>query len=386
MSAFAQRSDRPARGVAIGWMLLGLLATVPAMAGPQVPIDLRWEAPPGCPQESDVRERIQKLLGSSRHDNQLRAEGTITKMDRRFRLELVVHVRELVGTRSIESSSCEDLAGAAAVEMGLLVHSAEAVAIPIPNEGVPATSSSAGGPGTSASRSDGTRGSSPPGTNSASPIKRPVDSVKADGNAEAQGEAKEETPPVESQRPWRVLFQAPLVALGVGPLPAPALGGGLALGFAYAPWQLQLQGLSWRRQNVAATAFPGYGADVDRIAAAMWACREFRLVPFGFSSCLTAGMDRVSASGTGRSIVASQQHALGANAGVGAQGRLYLASWLRLLVAVKGEIVLVRPQISIAGLGPLDPNPQAEPPAPPTPVYRFAPAAFSATLGLEWAL
>jgi len=367
-------------------MLAGLLATPSAMAGPQVPIDLRWEAPPGCPQEGDVRDLIQKLLGAGRHDNQLHAEGTITKTDRRFRLELVVHVRDLVGTRGIESKSGEDLAGASAVEMGLLVQSVEAAATPIPNGALPATSPSIRGPGNSASRSDGSKGSSSPETNDASPTKRSPDSVKADGKADAQGEAKAETPPEGYQRPWRVLVQAPLLALGVGPLPPPALGVGLSLGFAYAHWQVQLQGVSWQRQHVAATAFPGYGADVDRIAAAMWACRELRLFRFGFSPCFTAGMDRVSASGTGRSIVASQQHAIGANAGVGAQGRLYLAGWIRLLAAVGGEIELVRPQISIAGLGPLDPNPAAAPPAPSTPIYRFAPAAFTATLGLEWTL
>jgi hypothetical protein len=46
-------------------MLLGLLATAPetAWAEAQPSIDLRWEAPPGCPQESDVRDRIQNASG-----------------------------------------------------------------------------------------------------------------------------------------------------------------------------------------------------------------------------------------------------------------------------------------------------------------------------------
>jgi hypothetical protein len=114
----------------MGWMILGLLTTAPAMAEPPPSLDIRWDAPPGCPQETDVRDRLQRLLGSGRHSSQLRAEGTITRIDRRFRLDLVVRVRDLVGTRSIESNACEDLAGAAAVELGLLIHSTEAAINP----------------------------------------------------------------------------------------------------------------------------------------------------------------------------------------------------------------------------------------------------------------
>ena len=58
-------------GLMIGWILLGLLVTTPAAAEPQPSIDMRWEAPPGCPQESDVRDRIQRLVGSGRHDSQV---------------------------------------------------------------------------------------------------------------------------------------------------------------------------------------------------------------------------------------------------------------------------------------------------------------------------
>ena len=130
-SPFARHSDsRPTRSAAIGCLLIGLLVTARAAAEPQRSVDLRWEAPPGCPQESDVHSRIQKILGSGRHDSPLRAEGTITRIDGRFHLELVVHIGDVAGTRSLASKSCEDLAGAAAVEIGLLVHSVEAASKP----------------------------------------------------------------------------------------------------------------------------------------------------------------------------------------------------------------------------------------------------------------
>ena len=58
-------------------------------------------------------------------------------------------------------------------------------------------------------------------------------------------------------------------------------------------------------------------------------------------------------------------------AGAAIQGRLYLASWIRLLAAVGGQVELSRPRISIKGLGS---------------VYQFAPAALTLALGLEWIL
>jgi hypothetical protein len=57
--------------------------------------------------------------------------------------------------------------------------------------------------------------------------------------------------------------------------------------------------------------------------------------------------------------------------GAGVQGRLYLASWLRLLAAVDGQVELSRPQISMKNVGS---------------VYQFAPAALSVAVGLEWIL
>ena len=188
---------------------------------------------------------------------------------------------------------------------------------------------------------------------------------------EAESAAMEQAPTIGSQRAWHALVQAPVVELGVGPLPQSARGIGLSLGLEYASWQLQLTGISWQRQNVPTPGWPGYGADVDRVGVAFWGCREFRGSWAGLSPCLTTGMERVSASGTGRNIVTSTQHALGMTAGAGVQGRLYLASWIRLLAAVDGRIELFRAQISMKGVAS---------------VYQFSPAALSFALGLEWIL
>ncbi len=362
----------------IGWILLGLLVTTPAAAEPQPSIDMRWEAPPGCPQESDVRDRIQRLVGSGRHDSQVHAEGTITRMERRFRLDLVVRVRDLVGTRSIEANSCEDLAGAAAVELGLLIHSTEAALGRAGSQ--PPNLPPARGAEPSSSDSDRTDTHPSPGANDAGRVEHAPGGTKSEDKSAVEPDAKAEPKEAVSQRLWHALVGLPVLELGVGPLPKMARGIGVSLGLEYASWQLQVKGTSWQRQNVPAPGFPGYGADVDRIGAAFWGCRELRSSWFGFSPCLTVGVERVSASGTGRNVAQSAVQAWGMTVGAGVQGRVHIASWFCLLMAVGGQIELSRPHISIGG------ETSSSGTSYGFDVYQFAPAAFLAALGLEWIL
>ncbi len=364
-------------------------------------VDLRWDAPQGCPQESDVRGRIQKILGTDRHDTPFRADGAITRVDGRFRLELVLHVGDVTGTRSLAAKSCDDLAGAAAVEIGLLVHSVESQSPAQPGGAEAATSNPAtgsetvGGDSSTRTQSSSTRTPSssssvkadalaPRGRSEASP---PVpEATKTEPATDLPAPTDAEPPQTLSTRAWRVLVQAPTVALGVGPLPGLGVGLGLSLGLEYERWQLQLQGIAWQPQDVPADGFSGYGAHVDRIGARFSVCREIRVSSLGFSPCLAAGMDRVSAEATGANIAPIPQKELLMSLGAGAQARLYLTSRLRMLASVAGEIGLVRPELKVRGLGPIAPPPDGDTPDPPTTIYRFAPAALTATLSLEWSL
>lgn len=334
-----------------------------------------------------MRNRIQKILGSGRHDSPLRAEGAITRMDTRFRLELVVHVGDTTGTRNLAAKSCEDLAGAAAVEIALLVHSVEAGSQPPPSAiESPTVTAPNGSDTTGTTASTRTDALSSRETKEAISAERVPEVAKSEPGSPVQREGNEEAHQPETGRTWRILVQAPAVAVSAGPLPDLSVGFALSLGLEYELWQLQLQGIAWQQQNIPAPGLPGYGADVDRIGAHLGACHETRFSWFGFSPCLTAGMERVSATATGTHIAPSQQRALLVSVGAAAQGRVHLASWLRLLATVAGEMALVRPDLQVRGLGALAPPPDGDPPDPPTSIYRFAPATLTATLSLEWAL
>src|SRR5262252_2683831 len=90
-------------------VLLAACATgvAPAAAQPRSGLDLRWEAPAGCPQENEVRHRIRSVAPSLESpDRHLRAEGTITRTDGRYRMKLVVSDDRTSGERIIESTSC----------------------------------------------------------------------------------------------------------------------------------------------------------------------------------------------------------------------------------------------------------------------------------------
>ncbi len=55
------------RRIAIALLgLSGGLVTARALAEPATALTLRWQAPAGCPQQAEVKERIRALTGTTR--------------------------------------------------------------------------------------------------------------------------------------------------------------------------------------------------------------------------------------------------------------------------------------------------------------------------------
>src|SRR6185295_6374301 len=107
----------------LGWVILcGMVA--PSVARAQSQLDLSWDAPAGCPQADAVRSRIRELAGDAlRSASHLSAAGRVVKVGERYRLTLSVRETNGPRERTMESDSCADLAGAAAVALGLLLKS-----------------------------------------------------------------------------------------------------------------------------------------------------------------------------------------------------------------------------------------------------------------------
>ncbi len=396
LAPLASRSRRPRVPQLIAVVLFAWsgLTAERAVAQPAAALNLRWQAPQSCPQQEEVKERIRKLVGTARVTaTALQAEGTITQTGgAHFHLKLVTRSGSLVGERNLDAASCEDLAGAAAVSLALLMRSAEPLsaddlgekqALGVatggalgsggePSSGAPSASApSASAPSTSAPSTSAPQQTKP--ASAAAEKRKPVvpPPAKASNESDAPDDEPLERPLRPSPRTWRFLVQAPLASMSFGPLPAPSWGVALAGGAAFENWRLLLGGTAWLRQNVGSEPFPEYGADVDRLTGMFKACHALGDLRFEVAPCLVLSVEHIWARGTGPDVMASSSQTTWVAIGVGAQGRLSLASWLSVLVGVDAQIETARPVISVEGLGDL---------------RRLGPAALTATVGPEWIL
>jgi len=348
------------RRIAISlFALSGWLVSGPAHAQPAA-LTLHWEAPAGCPQQAEVRERIRTLTGTtSATATVLQAEGRITRTDSaHFHLKLIMRSGALEGERNLDATSCENLSGAAAVSLALLMRSEE----PIRERDLEGEQMVTG-------KVTGTEPQSKPVHADAVRQKQPEKPSAPDKPSASVNEPAPRlgTP---SEARWGMLAQVPQAALSFGPLPEPSWGVAFAGGLSYERWRLLLGGSAWLRQNVGTQA-PGYGAEIDRVTGTLRACHALRRSAFEVAPCLVLSLEHISARGTGPDITARSEQTTWLGVGAGAQARLYLASWVSVLVGIDAQIETARPVISIDGVGKLG---------------ELGPAAFAVTVGPEWSL
>jgi hypothetical protein len=355
------RSVLPA--IALAAITLSLLVPERAHAQQMAGVIIHWDAPPRCPQQSDLSDRVRRLSGSpTALQVAVQADGTITQTDDgRFHLKLLLSSGGLVAERNIDSTSCADLTRAAAVAIALLLHSEEGV-----NDGNPNEPNTAGGTAAHTEPAPTSSGSAdhpqPDKTVSLRDTAASPNPSAGDG-LDAQG-------PTAGRR-WHARLRAPLAALGIGPLPRPEWGLTLAAGASYDSWRFWLEGTDWRHQVVPAKAFPGYSANVELLTASLKVCEGHRFSVFEIAPCVVVSLEHAAASGAGQNVVPQSQHVNWLGLGVGVQGSIRVVSWLSLTLAVDGQIEASRPRISIGGVGAVD---------------QGAPGALTVTLGPEWIL
>lgn len=316
-----------------------MLATTRALAQDSEPLELRWNAPAGCPSERDVLLRVRKLLGTTKPvSNGLRADGTITRgTGSEWHLKLVIHAGTLVGERHIDGNSCDDLAGAAAVTLTLLLSSEQ----PLNDRQWDAGS-------------DRANAESPAAPAESAPKAPPPPAVT----------------PAQHPRRLRALIDFPVASVGFGPLARPSFGAAFAGGLSFEHWRFYLQERAWLKQPFASDE-ADVGASIARFDATLWTCRALVLGDFEAAPCLTLGVQHVAARGTGTYVTPRTATATWFAAGVGLRVRYTLGSWFSLGAGVDGEYEVSRPQITVDDVGRLG---------------RFAPAAVTITVGPEWIL
>lgn len=327
--------------------LAGTLVATALRAQESTPIDLTWEAPPGCPAQSAVVSKIRSLVGAStEYDRELSAEASVMRTERGFLLKLLIRSGDLVGERRIESASCQDLADATAVALALLLQSPE----PLSEQDLQGPEPTPTPPEAAAPEP-------------ARPLPRAAESPPRPPPDAAVRKPSKPQPAIQ------FLLQAPRIVLDVGPLPRPSVGAGIGAGARYEQWQLLATVHAFLPQTVWSRDFPGYGADLTRLNAELWGCRGFQLARVELAPCITTSFERMSGSGVGQDVTARTSQVVWMSAGAGAIATWFILDSMAIAVGAGGRLELSAPEVVIEGLGKL---------------HQLAPARFTSSLAMEW--
>jgi hypothetical protein len=338
-------------------LLLGLSWPLRAGAEPNDLVSLDWSAPAECPRVEEVQARIRKLAGSLTSKAKPRANATITRKEEGgLHLRLAMQSENSTGERNIDGKSCNDLAGAAAVALVLLLQSGDASAQAELRADAPLDDE--------ARRSERAR------AEQARAEQARAEQAKSSAAANSQSAAAEASEDLDDSRPRRFLVQLPGVALGVGPVPGVSWGVAGAAGVSLERWRLLAGATLWRkRQASASDGFEQYGADISHVTGQLLACRAVVASRFEVAPCATVSVQHVSARGTGAHIAPRTARATWLAVGVAAQARARVSSWFSLALGLGGELETARPRLSLESLGKVE---------------QLLPVAANFTLSTEW--
>ena len=364
--------------------LATLFSAAPSFA--QGGVQLRWQAPLNCPQESQVRQKLRDLLGPSAGDasaSRLRAEGLIEPLGERFRLTLNIHYDLVNGTRVVQAASCEDLGGVAAVTLAILFRAEH-------SSGAPLTARDLGGASTAAladARTAGTENQTGDANNRAEGSETRSENAQNGSQNGAQNSTQKTSTtdgklePKDSPRAsdagdsnatrWHFVMSVPELRTDIGVLPDASYGLGFGAGARHDAWRFLISGTFWLAQEYQPGPFVGYGAQFGRTSGELSGCRGFQVAGFELSPCVLVTVDSVSARGTGAGISSTNPRTALLSAGAGLQGLWSLGRHAALVFGVNGRVATSRPRFVSEGVGEIS---------------QVGPAAVGLVLGCEWLL
>lgn len=351
-------------------------------ANPVAGIELHWVAPARCPGPDEVRARVRRLLGgdaagaSSRE--RLVAEGTVVEVDGHYRLSLTVKQAESERAgvpRVFESTSCDSLAGAAAVTLALLARGEArpdgGVSPPpsdvsrepssIPESGAPPASSAA-----SPAASSVPPASSQPPSEATPPASRPPGTHTETETASGPVDAVRDQGPTAMAR-WSPAVRLPVLVSDEGVLPSAGYGLGLGAGVRVSHLLIMLSGIVWLSQSQTGTS--PYAATYQRRTGELSGCYSWQYGQFEGGPCLMTTFEEVTADGSGGGVVDRQGHVSWLTLGFGARAGWLLTRWATLFIRPIVSFTTSRPTFAIDGVGPL---------------YKVPLAAVGVQIGSEW--
>lgn len=352
------RAERRPRRLPLMAAVCALLVASHVRADAVDRLELSWVAPPGCPRGADVRARIRKLTGQTPTTGAaIQAEASVVRAPSgRLHLTLVVRTGDSVGQREIEANACEDLAGATAVNLALLLRSSSPL-------------TAAGSEQASQPSADTARDQAAAST-TATPNQQNAEPSEASRSSPSAPSATP-APPKHAARGWRGLVRLPLMAASIGVLPSASWGAALAIGVQVEHWNILIDGSAWLRQSLAAPHVLDVGAHIDRMELGLWACHGFSLGVLELAPCAGLSLQHIWTRGSGARIQARTAQATWLAPGIGAQTRWSLTRWLNLVATADVRAQTARPSIVVDGVGWIG---------------QTGPLAIGFLLGSEWIL
>jgi hypothetical protein len=312
--------------LAVALASLGEASADAPRASDDLPLQLSWSAPAGCPSAASVREEIHRRIGSA---GGLQASVPIlAAVDIRadapgsFHLFLRTSIGQVVGERELSGQDCGQIASAAALVLALLISPRAGLAPEPPSD------QSASTPGTPA-----------------------VPDVPSSGRAQTR---------------WLTVAISGVLAARV--LPSLAEGLDLRLAMRGVRWAALFRAGGFFAQEVAAPILPGAKASFYRLEWALAACAHTspdRRVGAGL--CLGGTLVRLSGESAGVSNPGAVS-AFWPEVLAEVLAELRLAAWARLHLSLEGHALGRPPDFAIVGLGS---------------VYRPAGASVRGALGFE---
>jgi hypothetical protein len=203
------------------------------LAQPDSPVELTWEAPKTCPQETEVQQQLRALLGDlgGVQPTPFLARGTIEPLAGRYRLTLLIERHSARGTRVIESDDCTSLAKAATIVLGLLVRKEKTLGRELSESEI------SGQPD--------------------QPKQAAAQAAKPPEPAEPPKPVPPPAPVPEAPQPMQWLLRAPQGHLDFSTLPHLGYGVGLGIGIEYRSWRALMSGAYFGVEHVAASVRRG---------------------------------------------------------------------------------------------------------------------------------
>jgi hypothetical protein len=261
---------------------------------PDLPIELRWDAPAGCPPAASVRANVARGLPAAPEGVAPMIASVVVRPLDADRWQAALDLRGVgwTATRTLEGASCAAVADAAGLVIGLALT-----------------------------------------TELAGPV------VVA--------------PPPPPPAPPAPRLSTPVVSLAFagdgGTLPSPTTGASLAAGWHWTHALAELRASLYESRTGTVAAFPDTGGRLSFASIAARGCALWgQAVSLG--PCVVGGVDRVSGSGTGPIATASVTSDAPFIAG-GLALEWRWSRWLAALLSAEAAIPLVRARFSVENVG-----------------------------------